>query len=113
MALITCPECHKEISDRAATCPHCGNPLTAIQPTPGQSAEAPVYVEPVLVNKKWKKRKIFTWLAIILGFLLLGQGGDKPTESVVFWMGFCFIGYGIIALIIFHIGAWYDDRRTR
>ena len=28
MALIKCPECHKEISDKAPTCPHCGCPLS-------------------------------------------------------------------------------------
>ncbi len=27
MPLINCPECHKEISDRADACPNCGNPL--------------------------------------------------------------------------------------
>ena len=27
MALIKCPECGKEISDRASACPHCGYPL--------------------------------------------------------------------------------------
>lgn len=28
MALIKCPECEKEISDKAPACPHCGCPLT-------------------------------------------------------------------------------------
>lgn len=28
MALIKCPECSKEVSDKAKTCPHCGYPLT-------------------------------------------------------------------------------------
>ncbi len=28
MALINCPECGREISDRAEACPHCGCPLT-------------------------------------------------------------------------------------
>lgn len=28
MALINCPECNKEISDKAGACPHCGFPLT-------------------------------------------------------------------------------------
>lgn len=28
MALISCPECGREISDRADSCPHCGCPLT-------------------------------------------------------------------------------------
>ncbi|MEY8424583.1 zinc ribbon domain-containing protein [Lachnospiraceae bacterium 38-14] len=27
MSLIKCPECGKEISDKAATCPNCGMPL--------------------------------------------------------------------------------------
>ena len=27
MALISCPECGKEISDKAIACPHCGNPM--------------------------------------------------------------------------------------
>lgn len=27
MALINCPECGKEVSDKATTCPNCGTPL--------------------------------------------------------------------------------------
>lgn len=27
MALITCPECGKEISDQASACPNCGAPV--------------------------------------------------------------------------------------
>lgn len=27
MALITCPECNKEISDKVKSCPHCGYPI--------------------------------------------------------------------------------------
>jgi len=27
VALINCPECHREISDKAESCPHCGFPL--------------------------------------------------------------------------------------
>lgn len=27
MALITCPECHGQVSDKAAACPHCGYPF--------------------------------------------------------------------------------------
>lgn len=27
MALITCPDCGKEVSDRAAACPQCGAPM--------------------------------------------------------------------------------------
>ncbi len=30
MALVNCEECEKEISSRAASCPHCGCPITGI-----------------------------------------------------------------------------------
>lgn len=30
MALISCPECKREVSDRAALCVHCGYPLTQV-----------------------------------------------------------------------------------
>ncbi len=29
MAMIKCPECGKDISDKAAACPHCGNPMSS------------------------------------------------------------------------------------
>lgn len=28
MALINCPECSKQVSDNALSCPHCGNQLS-------------------------------------------------------------------------------------
>ena len=32
MALISCPECGKEVSDRAPACIHCGYPLSSAAP---------------------------------------------------------------------------------
>lgn len=29
MALIACPECNHQVSDRAFACPSCGNPIAA------------------------------------------------------------------------------------
>jgi zinc ribbon protein len=36
LALISCPECQREISDEAVQCPHCGRPMAASRahPTP-------------------------------------------------------------------------------
>ena len=31
MALINCPECNKEISDKAKSCPNCGLPLRELE----------------------------------------------------------------------------------
>jgi|ERR1700688_3634587 len=30
MALIECPECQRQISDKAAACPHCGHPIATV-----------------------------------------------------------------------------------
>lgn len=32
MALIKCPECQREVSDAAFSCPHCGYPLKKQEP---------------------------------------------------------------------------------
>ena len=45
MALIQCPECRSEVSDRAPSCPRCGYPL-AQQRTYGE----------VLANRVWEAR---------------------------------------------------------
>ena len=54
MALINCEECRKQISDRAAACPHCGCPLdqAAISsaPDPVESQSKPPELPPVNPN---------------------------------------------------------------
>lgn len=40
MALVSCPECGKEISDAARSCPHCGYPI-AQEPQPQDMPPAP------------------------------------------------------------------------
>ena len=32
MAMIQCPECQRQVSDQAQSCPGCGHPLKAAQP---------------------------------------------------------------------------------
>ena len=34
MALLTCPECGKQVSDQAQTCPNCGYPFKSNAPEP-------------------------------------------------------------------------------
>lgn len=38
MALIRCPECGREISDKAAACPGCGYPMTPVNPETEETA---------------------------------------------------------------------------
>lgn len=39
MAMIQCKECGTEISDKAAACPHCGNPMNQLTPPPVKKLE--------------------------------------------------------------------------
>lgn len=39
MALIKCPECGREVSDRAKSCPNCGFPLTEVIENMGQTGK--------------------------------------------------------------------------
>lgn len=42
MALITCPECEREVSDKAAACPNCGYPFASVEASAkGQQGESP------------------------------------------------------------------------
>ena len=43
MALIKCPECGKEISDKASACPNCGCPASAMNATGAISSDAEKY----------------------------------------------------------------------
>lgn len=59
MALITCPECNHQVSDRAASCPHCGYPFAVeesnVMITPINTESNPecrVEVAPSSPNKK-------------------------------------------------------------
>ena len=62
MALITCPECGKEVSDQAPQCIHCGYPLPASRPGEIHPAR---YV-PVNGGRKPGKRAWVIVLAVML-----------------------------------------------
>ncbi len=64
MSLITCPECGKQISDKATACPHCGAPIGIViaNSEPVNQAHA----------KKRKKKHPFLAVAAVLGIVIIG-----------------------------------------
>ena len=42
MAIISCPECGKQVSDRAVSCPECGCPISAVPSAASVSVEKEV-----------------------------------------------------------------------
>ncbi|MCA9367214.1 zinc ribbon domain-containing protein [Candidatus Kaiserbacteria bacterium] len=56
MALIICSECGKEISEKATTCPRCGNPINNLVTV--ENLQPVTTIEQT--SKKWKKVTVFS-----------------------------------------------------
>ena len=50
MALIKCPECGKEVSDKAPACIHCGFPLNNIQPSKNENIYYNIDIAPPVLE---------------------------------------------------------------
>lgn len=96
MALIKCLECGKEISDKAVSCPNCGNPI--ISTTINSQSNGKVEIE--MTNKKWKKRSL-----IALGLFFLGW--ITMTKSV--GLGFFIIFIAVCVGVTARVGAWWTN----
>jgi hypothetical protein len=67
MALITCPECTREISDQAATCPGCGVSIAGQASAGGNNSapKRPVTIEET--GKKYKKQMLLSAAVMCAG----------------------------------------------
>lgn len=64
MALIKCPECENDISEKAKSCPKCGHPLT-------EAIVAPPLLTPIPPEEKPAKRNPWIIFAIVAGCFAL------------------------------------------
>lgn len=71
MALIKCRECGHMVSDRAESCPNCGNPIATPNDTCKQQDDY-LYGQDDEVSPQKKSRKIFYALGVVLMLVLLG-----------------------------------------
>jgi TM2 domain-containing membrane protein YozV len=80
MALISCDECGKQISDRAAACPNCGAPIAGNLPRTS--------VTPLVVAAP-KSRSAAILLAMLLGGLGIHKFYLNKPGMGVLYMLFC------------------------
>jgi predicted RNA-binding Zn-ribbon protein involved in translation (DUF1610 family) len=97
MPLVKCSECGKEISDKAESCPNCGNPIK------------PVLIE--RTGKSWKAARLISWIFFLIGFFTFvsqfQQGGwDNPMAGFGFSLAFL----SFIGIIIAKFGAWWNHK---
>lgn len=68
MALISCPECRREVSDKAPACPHCGYPINmGGRPARPPLSESSVLSKAVGAIGGWL---IVPWIARLLAFVM-------------------------------------------
>lgn len=85
--LIKCPECGKEISDKAKSCPNCGFPIEGIKEKPVENKKEKETIkkeEKIISNSNKKDRNIFNFNGrsfALLVFILI---------VVIFMMSACF-----------------------
>ena len=95
MALITCPECGREVSDRAKTCPNCGFPITKSEEMDNELQVRDVVLakeeqKPQPQSKKKVRIGLVATLCVVLAmlaFFLLQASGSvvgtwEDTESL-------------------------------
>jgi len=85
MGLVKCPECGKEISDKANSCPSCGCPIDQKKAAPSQK-EVPQLQDGSRKVKKGggclsKIIAFFIVMAVIGAVIVLIQGPNKDKES--------------------------------
>lgn len=68
MALISCPECNKDVSDAAHSCPNCGVGIASVREAKAAGASLTTVQE---TSKKLKLHTLISVLAIIIGVVWL------------------------------------------
>ena len=97
MPLIKCGECGKEISNKAETCPNCGNPIK------------PALIEQT--SKGWKAARLISWILFLIGLFTFAsqyqQGGwNNPMAGAGFSLAFL----SFISIIVSKFGAWWNHK---
>ena len=78
MSLINCPECDKEVSEKAPTCPNCGSPIAHPPMTKKEKKKADAEAAKAEAKKNWQEmstgRKIFNGIGMLFLVGMFGFG---------------------------------------
>lgn len=95
MAIIQCPECTKQISDQAVSCPHCGAPRAAATVDASQGV-----VTTQATGKSQKGWQVAGVLAMIVGVIMISS--DTPEIGGLLTFG------GLVAVVAAKMSAWWQ-----
>ena len=99
MALIKCPECGKEISDKAKSCPHCGFPIEQKDnPTTKEESGNPLVVIAARGSRGYQS---FTISISVLLFIICAAGFVLS----IIWITVPFFGIFLLIVSILGLGV--------
>lgn len=110
MALISCPECRREISEDAVSCPHCGFPLAKISGSAG---------DVVVVRRGFALAAVIlaTVYAVFAAMFCIGHapGLMWDTNVLVNGMGYALYVHVMLMIIgvIFGWSGFFTKRRNQ
>jgi uncharacterized membrane protein YvbJ len=98
MALIKCPECGTEVSDRADSCPKCAYPITGGGTTQAHGGKIQTIEQ---TSKKYKLQQLLSTFLTIGSFIVMivGFSGESSQGAGAFGM------LGFIVGLIWFIGV--------
>ena len=87
-----CPNCGKEVSPEAFTCPSCGHPLRQPQPAPAPREH---------VSAAWWLLPFFLgWIGGLVGyFVLKDRNSSTATKILVFGIVWTFVGIIVVVAV--------------
>jgi len=107
MALINCSECKKEVSDKAASCPHCGAPIFIARESKAAGALLTTVQE---TSKKLKAHKVIAslmfWFGI--GWVIVDTNAIvRPGESIA---APAMTSIGLLWYIVTRFRIWWHHK---
>jgi hypothetical protein len=99
MALIRCPECHRDVSSKATSCPNCAYPIARTL------LQGPVQVIET-TGRRWKGVRVLGWLLILVAaFMLFAEWAANNSRGVA--VGWSIGLAGVACLWTSRVGAWW------
>ena len=109
MALVKCPDCGRDVSQRAPTCPGCGAPI-ANAPSAAPAYQAVQAIEET--GKRWKRLQVYGVIEILAAtgplFIRPRDNPEVGPIALLWIMGL--LGLGLATLAYARIGAWWHHR---
>jgi hypothetical protein len=98
MALIKCPECSTEVSDKAAACPKCAHPLATV---------APPVVGQVTIEKTSKNLKLHYLAALFTMVVGCSMVFGAEVQSTKNWGAFAWL-VGVVWMVVTKARRWWQ-----